>query len=207
MRFGAEDFASAGHSVDMCTLSEAVHRASARTLDVLVVDLAAHPMAITRLRDDGVAAPIIAIVGKGGGRARAAALEAGADDVVSPPFTKLEFFARARALTRRSRCPRWIPIEPGVIRLRDDFVVEVDDLSVALPRRQFALLAYLLRRPNTIVTRREIHFDVFGYRFDPGTNTIDVHLLALRRKLENFPVRLETIRGEGIRAVVTRPTH
>ena len=64
-----------------------------------------------------------------------------------------------------------------------------------------------IKRANTIVTKDEIHREVFGYGFDPGTNTIDVHLLALRRKLDKFPITLETIRGEGIRCVVTRPTH
>jgi DNA-binding response OmpR family regulator len=60
-----------------------------------------------------------------------------------------------------------------------------------------------LRRRGEVVARTEILRDAFGYEFDPGTNVIDVHLNHLRKKLQGFPVAIETVRGAGIRLVVS----
>jgi two-component system OmpR family response regulator len=87
--------------------------------------------------------------------------------------------------------------------MRDDLVIESGGRTVALSPREYALFGCLLRRRGEVVARAEILRDAFGYEFDPGTNVIDVHLNHLRKKLHGFPVAIETVRGAGIRLVVS----
>ena len=77
--------------------------------------------------------------------------------------------------------------------------ISVGGRPLALSARQFALLEFLLRRPGEVVTRAMILDGVFGYRFDPGTNLVDVYIKRLREKIdEGFePKLLHTVRGAG----------
>ncbi|TMQ03539.1 MAG: response regulator transcription factor [Deltaproteobacteria bacterium] len=134
--------------------------------------------------------------------ARVAALDAGADDYLVKPFAFAELVARIAALARRAAGPRWAPASDVPLTMRDDLVIESGDRTVSLSPREYALFGCLLRRRGEVVARTEILRDAFGYEFDPGTNVIDVHLNHLRKKLQGFPVSIETVRGAGIRLVV-----
>src|SRR5690606_34876805 len=118
------------------------------------------------------------------------------------PFAFAELIARLRALARRASGPRWAPLAGDRIALDDELGVRVGERRVVLSPREHALLAYLLRRRGEVVSRADVLREVFGYAHDPGTNSIDVHLAHLRRKLEDLPLSIVTIRGAGFRLEV-----
>jgi two-component system OmpR family response regulator len=130
---------------------------------------------------------------------RVEGLSAGADDYLIKPFAFGELLARLDALLRRpSRRIENIVIgslQIDVIHRR----ATVRAASLDLTRVEFDLLLALAERRGTVITRRHLLESVWGYRFDPGTNVIDVHVARLRRKLADAgasdPVR--TVRGVG----------
>ena len=86
----------------------------------------------------------------------------------------------------------------GLVELDDKNRVVLGDRQIALSPREYALLAFLLRRRGEVVPRLDILREVFGCTNDPGTNAIDVHLAHLRRKLAGTVLSFETVRGAGI---------
>lgn len=129
-------------------------------------------------------------------------LSEGADDYLGKPFDLSVLAARARALLRRNerRAPQ--ELKCGNLRLdparrlawKDGHVLE-------LTAREFAILETLLRRPGGVTSREEILEDAWGEREEPMSNTIDVLIGRLRRKLDSpgRPSRIETVRGMGYR--------
>ncbi len=127
-------------------------------------------------------------------------LRAGGDDYLTKPFALGELAARIEALLRRPVEPRETMLRVGGIEL--DLMAGTGrrgtrDLDL-LPR-ELKLLAYLMRRPGQIVTRAMLFEEVWGYRFTPKSNLIDVHLGRLRRKLEagGEPPVIASVRGTG----------
>jgi DNA-binding response OmpR family regulator len=113
------------------------------------------------------------------------AFEAGADDVIRAPFVYAELVARARALLRRASLPE----TPGVIRHE---ALEIDTATraatfagtpVKLRRMEYLLLTHLAREPSRVYTKAELLREVWGYRADGSTRTVDTHASRLRRKL------------------------
>ena len=136
---------------------------------------------------------------------RVRGLEAGADDYVVKPFALAEVAARLHALLRRRPPAPAGRLEAGDLVL-DPATREArrGGRDLELTRREHDLLALFLRRPGEILSRREMHEEVWGYTFDPGTNVADVFVGYLRRKLEagGEPRVLHTVRGVGF---VLRP--
>jgi len=134
---------------------------------------------------------------------RVRGLQLGADDYLPKPFAFAELLARLEAISRRGR------VAPLVTRLRVRDLeldatahrVTVRGRPVELSARQFSLLELLLRHVGQAVTRTMILELVFGYKFDPGTNIVDVHISNLRQKLDaaGQPSRISTVRGVGYR--------
>jgi two-component system, OmpR family, response regulator len=130
--------------------------------------------------------------------ARVAALEAGAADFLSKPFAVAELLARVRARMRPSvpgAPSRTLRAGPVVLDLRRR-QAHINGVDLALPQREFMLLLHLMSRPGKVCTRRELLADVWGLRFDPGSNVVDVYVRRLRGKLDR-PDRIETVRNVG----------
>jgi DNA-binding response OmpR family regulator len=196
-----------GHDVAVTASGEeAIAVATRGDLDVVVLDLGLPDVdgvdVLRRIRGAGIHVPVLVMTARDAVTSRVDALDAGADDYLVKPCAFAELVARLRALSRRAAGPRWSPLTAGVIALGDDLSVMIGDRRIELSPRQHAMLAYLVRRRGEVVTRAELLRDVFGYGFDPGTNLIDVHLTHLRRRLGAGPIRIETIRGAGIRLEV-----
>ena len=189
------------------TAGDAIARGQRRDLDVMVLDLGLPDRdgldVLRELRGARVHVPVLVLTARDAVEARVDALQAGADDYLVKPFAFAELVARLGALARRAAAPRWAPVSDLPVVLRDDLVVEAGDRAVSLSPREHALFACLLRRRGEVVARADILRDAFGYEFDPGTNVIDVHLNHLRKKLQGFPVVIETVRGAGIRLAVS----
>ncbi|MBM0234478.1 response regulator transcription factor [Micromonospora sp. STR1_7] len=132
-------------------------------------------------------------------RERVAGLALGADDYLTKPFALVELSARVHALTRRSR-----PAAPPTLRRAgiqlDPARHEVrrDDRHVALSRKEFAVLAELLRADGAVVSAEDLLERAWDEHIDPFTNVVRVTMMKLRRKLGDPPV-IETVPGAGYR--------
>ncbi|MEZ4400590.1 MAG: response regulator transcription factor [Kofleriaceae bacterium] len=183
--------------------------AGAAAADVVVLDLGLPDLdgvdVIHRLRARRVFVPILVLTARDAVAARVAALDAGADDYLVKPFVFAELVARLRALARRADGPRWSLRADEGLNLDDDLTLRVGDVRIVLSPREHALLGFLWRRRDAVVSKPEVLREVFGYAFDPGTNVIEVHLAHLRKKLDGTPVVIDTVRGAGLRLRVEGP--
>jgi len=184
----------------------ALERAARGDLDLIVLDLGLPDRdgmdVLRELRSGQPHVPVLVLTARDAVEARVQALDLGADDYLLKPFAFAELLARIRALCRRAAGPRWSPRIDGVVTLDSEHGAQFADQRVPLSPREYALLAYLLRRRSEVVPRGDILREVFGYATDPGTNAIDVHLARLRRKLVGTALTLETVRGVGLRVRV-----
>lgn len=173
-------------------------------LDVLILDIGL-PDADGRdvcqaLRSAGQSAPVLFLTALGAVHDRLAGFSAGADDYLPKPFERSELLARIRALLRR-RPPRGsASIVVGDLSLNPDTrEVKRAGREIELTNREFELLEYLARNQKLVVSRERLLEDVWGYDPFEQTNTIDVFISNLRRKLESGgePRLLHTKRGAG----------
>jgi two-component system response regulator MprA len=152
-----------------------------------------------RLRDDGDV-PILILTARDALEARVEGLDSGADDYLVKPFERDELLARLRALLRR-RPPRGSAyLVVGDLRLNPDtHQVVRGDRDLELTAREFELLEHLMRNERIVVSRQALLDEVWGYHPFAETNTVDVFISNLRRKLEaDGEARvLHTVRGAG----------
>jgi DNA-binding response OmpR family regulator len=171
--------------------------------DLIVLDLGLPRLdgidvAKTLRENDDV--PILMLTARDALDARVEGLDAGADDYLVKPFERQELLARLRALLRR-RPPRGAaPLVCGDLQLNPDtHEVERADRSIELTQREFELLEYLMRNERIVISRQRLLDEVWGYDPFSTTNTIEVFVSNLRRKLEagGESRLLHTIRGAG----------
>ena len=171
--------------------------------DLVVLDLGLPRLDGTevcrRLRAEGDV-PILMLTARAETEDRVSGLDIGADDYLVKPFERLEFLARIRALMRR-RPPRGsASLAVGDLRLNPDTrEVRRGGRDIELTNREFELLEYLMRNMRLVVSRERLLDEVWGYDPMAATNTIDVFISNLRRKLEagGEPRLLHTKRGAG----------
>jgi two-component system, OmpR family, response regulator MprA len=144
--------------------------------------------------------PILMLTARDALEARVEGLDAGADDYLVKPFERQELLARLRALLRR-RPPRGAaPLVVGDLQLNPDtHEVERGERAIELTQREFELLEYLMRNERIVISRQRLLDEVWGYDPFSTTNTIEVFVSNLRRKLEADGASrlLHTIRGAG----------
>jgi two-component system response regulator MprA len=157
-------------------------------------------MDVCRLLRDASTAPIIVITAREGIDDRVRALDAGADDYVAKPFSLEELRARIRAALRRSRPDRERRLEFGELELdADTRTASWSEEPIELTQREFDLLEFLMRNPRIVLSRSTLLSEVWGYEFVGGSNTVDVYVGYLRRKLRDAgaPAIIETVWGVG----------
>ena len=182
---------------------DALEQSSTFEPDAIVLDLGLPRLdgveVCRRLRDEGDV-PILMLTARDGLEARVQGLDSGADDYLVKPFERQELLARLRALLRR-RPPRGMaPLVVGDLTLNPDtHEVHRSERSVELTQREFELLEYLMRNERIVVPRQRLLEEVWGYDPFATTNTIEVFVSNLRRKLEAGGEErlLHTIRGAG----------
>ena len=154
------------------------------------------------LRKAGIWTPILMLTAKDGDLDEAEALDTGADDYLTKPFSFPVLVARIRSLLRRSGGRAPAPVEVGDLRIETlARRVFVGASEVTLTAREFSVLEYLVRRAGQVLTKDEILAGVWDSDFDAESNIIEVYILRLRRKVDTpFGRRsIETVRGAGYR--------
>lgn len=191
---------------------DALDKAASYAPDLIVLDIQMPRMdgltAARRLRSAGSVTPILMLTARDTVGDRVTGLDAGADDYLVKPFELDELFARVRALLRRSSyaAPRAgdeaaeEALAFGDLRM-DLATREVTrgGRPVELTRTEFTLLEMFLAHPRQVLTREQILKTVWGFDFEPSSNSLDVYVMYLRRKTEagGEPRLVHTVRGVG----------
>ncbi|NQX24352.1 response regulator transcription factor [Curtobacterium sp. VKM Ac-2852] len=176
-------------------------RYDAIVLDLMMPGLSGWAVC-AQLRSDGDWTPVLMLTAKDGEWDQVEALDAGADDYVTKPFSHPVLVARLRALVRRGARER-----PTVLTLGDLVVdpaartVARGETPVELTSREFAVLEYLARHPGQVRSKRDVIENVWDVDFEGDPNIVEVYVGHLRRKLDRPFGRaaIETVRGAGYR--------
>jgi two-component system OmpR family response regulator len=177
------------------------HPYDAIVLDILLPGVNGYRVCAT-LREEGDWTPILMLTAKDGEFDEAEALDTGADDFVTKPFSYVALVARLRALIRRGAAERPVVLESGDLRFDPvDKRTWRGDQEVSLTAREMALLEFLLRHRGEVVSKTDILDHVWDGRFDGDPNIVEVYVGHLRNKLDRPFARasIQTIRGAGYR--------
>ena len=202
-----------GHDVEVATSGpDGVETALRLDPDLVILDVMLPGYdgyrVLRQLREQDFQAPVLMLTARGEEEDKVRGFRLGADDYVTKPFGAMELLARVDALLRRNR--RHAAPGPGAkaetfgeleINLRAH-TVKRNGVPVALRPKEYELLAALVERRGTVVTREELLRDVWHYRDDVTSRTIDIHVAELRRKLEpdpQAPRHIVTVRKVGLR--------
>jgi two-component system OmpR family response regulator len=166
-------------------------------LDIMLPGLSGYRIC-QEMRRNKVWTPVLMLTAKDGEYDEADAFDLGADDYLTKPFSFVVLVARLRSLVRRGA-----PARPAVLEVGDLVVnparhaVTVAGQQVALTPREFALLLFLVRRAETVQSKREILDNVWDAHYDGDPNIVEVYVGYLRKKLSGGVTRIETVRGVG----------
>jgi len=182
--------------------------------DVVLVDLmlpgidGLEVCRLMRTEDRTAGIPVIMLTAKTAESDRVVGLELGADDYVTKPFSPRELGARVKAVLRRTSAQQ----EPPQLLRRGDLVIDLGrrevscgDKIISLTATEFRMLHFLAARPGRVFSRNEIIDGVMGQDLAVLDRTIDVHVMALRKKLDDCGDWIETIRGFGYRFREEKP--
>ena len=183
---------------------EGLSTATEKTFDLIILDVMLPKMdgvtIMKELRIRKVLTPVLMLTAKGEVEDIVAGLDSGSDDYLTKPFAFAELLARVRALLRRSELDRGAEIRFADLRL-DPVTHKVwrAEKEIDLTAKEYALLEYLVRNPNQVLTRTMIAEHVWDYTFDSFTNIIDVYVNYLRKKIDRDAEKklIHTVRGVG----------
>jgi two-component system OmpR family response regulator len=197
----------AGEAADVAINGEdALWMATSTHYDAIVMDVMLPGIdgfeACRRLRDDGVATPILVLTARDALPDRVAGLDGGADDYVTKPFELAELLARLRALARRGDVRRQPMPEAGTLRI-DPAGKRVwrGEEEIEVTTKGFALLEVFMRNPDVVLTRFDLLEGAWDNAYENRSNVISVHIHQLREKVDRpFGLNsIETVRGVGYR--------
>ena len=181
---------------------DALHLGMENDFDAVILDLGLPLLdglsVLSRWRGAGRAMPVLILTARGDWHERVAGIDAGADDYLVKPFQMEELLARLRALIRRSAGQASNVLVCG--RLRVDIrraEASVDGQRLMLTSHEFKVLAYLMQRRGEVVSRSELSEHIYPQDSDRDSNTIEVFVGRLRKKLPDEMI--ETVRGFGYR--------
>lgn len=172
-------------------------------LDILLPGMNGYQLCAT-LRGEGNWTPILMLSAKAGEWDEAEALDTGADDFLSKPFSYVVLLAHLRALLRRGANERPVALEAGDLVLDPAaHTCRRGETGIALSPREFALLEYLMRRAGQVASKADIIEHVWDFGFDGDDNIVEVYVRYLRRKIDLPFCRraIETVWGVGYRLV------
>jgi heavy metal response regulator len=206
-KFIEQGLTEAGYSVDVASDGqEALDYASAAQYDVIVLDIMLPQIdglsVLRKLRDTGVNTSVLLLTARDAVEDRVQGLDTGADDYLVKPFSFPELLARIRALLRRPALQTGTILSAGNLQM--DLArreVHRAGCRIELSQREFALLEFLMRHPNQVLSRTQLMQHVWNFDFYGDTNIVDVYIGYLRRKIDRksaYPL-IQTVRGVGYR--------
>ncbi len=191
----------AGYAVDTAADGEdAQYLGGTENYDAVVLDLGLPEIdgltVLDRWRKDGRAMPVLVLTARDSWSDKVAGLDAGADDYLAKPFQTEELIARLRALIRRAAGQATSELTAGGVRLDSrSGRVTLDGEPVKLTAQEFKLLSYLMHHKGKVVSRTELIEHIYDQDFDRDSNTIEVFITRIRKKLG--PDLISTTRGLG----------
>ena len=199
--------ANEGFTVDVAHSGpDGLHAALEGDFDALILDIMLPGMSgyriIEQLRAEQNWVPILMLTAKDGEYDEADALDLGADDYLTKPFSFVVLLARLRALLRRGVTPRPAKLEVDDLVLDPAaHIVRRGDTAIDLTPREFSLLEFLMRRAGDAVSKADILHHVWDANYDGDANVVEVYVGYLRRKIDTpFGLQtLQTVRGAGYR--------
>jgi two-component system, OmpR family, response regulator len=183
---------------------EGLDKARSQRPDVVIIDRMLPGMdgmvVIEALRKGRMWMPVLVLSALDTVEERVRGLNMGGDDYLAKPFAAAELFARIEALLRRPAHTEEVILRVGPLELdRIERTAKRGSRKIELLPRQFRLLEYMMRRADQLLTRGMLLKDVWGYKFVPTTNLVDVHIGQLRHKVDGsgeIPL-INTVRGAG----------
>jgi two-component system OmpR family response regulator len=195
--------AEAGYAVDHAADGErADFLAQTEQYDAMVLDLGLPKIdgltLLRKWRDSGIATPVLVLTARGSWHEKVQGIDGGADDYVSKPFRIEEVLARLRALMRRASGHLTPELRAGRVTLDPQRArVTLDGAPVKLTSHEFRVLSYLMHHRGRVVSQAELIEHIYAQDFDRDSNTVEVFIARLRRKLGASLI--ETVRGLGYR--------
>jgi two-component system, OmpR family, response regulator len=193
----------AGYAVDRAASGDrADYLARTEDYDAVLLDLGLPRVdgltLLRQWRDSGLAVPVLVLTARGTWSEKVHGIDSGADDYVAKPYRVEEVLARTRALIRRAhghaapelRCGR-VTLDPRLA------LVTLDGAPITLTSHEYRTLAYLMHQQGRVVSRGELTEHIYAQSFERDSNTVEVFVARLRRKLG--PSAIETVRGLGYR--------
>lgn len=211
-KFIQQGLTESGYAVDLATDGqEALTYAVVAEYDLFIFDIMIPKLdglgLLRELRRRGYKTPTLMLTARDTIDDRVAGLDAGADDYLVKPFAFPELIARLRALLRRP------PLQVGTVLQVDTLQMDTARREVRrgtryieLSPREYAVLEYLMRHPDQVLTRTQIGEHVWNFDYYHGSNVVDVYIGTVRRKIEQVGEQrlLHTIRGVGYRLGLPR---
>lgn len=194
---------AAGYAVDAVTDGQTADSAlAAQHFDVLILDLGLPGLSglevLTRLRGRNSKIPVLILTADDSVEQRVRGLDLGADDYMAKPFALSELEARVRALTRRSWAGAQAVLRNGPLVLDPaGRVATLNELPLELSAREIGLLEILISRPGRLVGKEQLVDHLCEWGEEVSTNAIEVYVHRLRKKIEQGPIRIATVRGLG----------
>jgi len=196
-----------GYAVDLANNGEdGLHYAQINDYDLIILDImmpVVDGLTVCRsLRESGFEMPILMLTAKDAVADRVVGLDTGADDYLVKPFAFDELVARVRALTRRNGPSHATVLVIGDLRL-DTVTRRLTraDQEIELTSKEYAVLEYMMRNPDAVISREMIEEHAWNNDFDSVSNLVDVYIRRLRSKIDltESPSVIETVRGAGYR--------
>ncbi|WP_020617483.1 response regulator transcription factor [Paenibacillus daejeonensis] len=197
---------------------EGLQTALQRNFDLIILDIMLPGMngfeILSKLRQNGVATPVIILTARNAEEEVVQGLKHGADDYITKPFGVAELLARVSAVLRRTRnedvrqqnTNEKVIVAGELSIYPDKYEVLLQEEVIPLRPKEFEVLLYLVQRPGMVITRDDLMNVVWGFDYIGGQRTVDVHVSSLRKKLElgQQSVRIESIRGVGYKLVMPK---
>jgi two-component system OmpR family response regulator len=199
----AKSLAGAGYAVDCAAGGEEADLlAQAGQYDAVILDLGLPKIdgltLLRRWREAGIFAPVLILTARGSWHEKVQGIDGGADDYVAKPFRIEEVLARLRALLRRASGHAQAELRCGALVLDARTTrVSLSGAPVKLTSHEFRVLSYLMHHSGRVVSRTELVDHIYAQDFDRDSNTVEVFIARLRRKLG--AASIETVRGLGYR--------
>jgi two-component system, OmpR family, response regulator len=193
----------AGYVVDTADNGvDGQHLGSNSPFDVIVLDLGLPRLdglsVLKRWREAKLTTPVLILTARDNWAEKVAGIDAGADDYLTKPFRMEELLARLRALIRRSKGQANAVLRCGSLELDTrSGRVTVQEQAIAVTSHEYRVLDYLMHRRGQVVSRSDLIEHIYAQDFDRDSNTIEVFIGRLRKKLP--PGAIETVRGLGYR--------